>query len=211
MAATRKVWQNRHFKTILPIAIAVFLVLGSFLGLQFALDNPTPLRVVESGSMCIPLGRDCDGLPSLSHIMNRTLHKGDLILIQHVNPKTLNTNYPYSDIIVYKNPAKPDDTPIVHRIVASYENNGTLYFQTKGDANHTPWPAPVIPSEYDSAWLTGESVPDYMVEGKVILRVPFIGWITLLSHGNEWIIFVTVGLIALLLCVQLVFALKAKH
>ena len=69
------------------------------------------------------------------HPFNRTLNVGDIIIIQGVDPETLNTNYPNSDIIVYKKPADPEDTPIVHRIVASYEINGTLYFQTKGDGN----------------------------------------------------------------------------
>ena len=75
-------------------------------------------------------------------------------------PETLNTNYPNSDIIVYKNPADPEETPIVHRIAASYEVNGIIYFQTKGDGNNTPWPAPVNSSEYDS--VSGKPVKEFL-------------------------------------------------
>ena len=85
-----------------------------------------------------PIDGACDGW---SHPFDHTLHIGDIIIIQKVNPADLNANYPNSDIIVYENPTDPTSTPIVHRIVATYKVNGTLYFQTKGDGNGDKWPA----------------------------------------------------------------------
>ena len=140
MNTTIRVRNNEYAKTLIVIALIVGIVLGFFFGLQLILNNPVPVRVVESGSMCIPYGRLCNGWLSLNHPFARTLHKGDLIIIQGVDPKDLNTNYPNSDIIIYENPTDPTSTPIVHRIVTSYEVNGTLYFQTKGDVNDDKYP-----------------------------------------------------------------------
>ncbi len=184
------------------------LLLGFFFGLQFILNTPTPLRVVESGSMCIPHDGACDGWLSLTHPFEPTLHKGDILIIQGVDPKDLNTDYPNSDIIVYKKPNNPTDTPVVHRIVSSYEVNGTLYFQTKGDGNGTPWPAPVDPSQYDSnsgIILTGgEGVPANLVEGRVVMRIPFFGWITLVLRGNIWVIPLIIVLTIVLLAFEFI-------
>jgi hypothetical protein len=101
------------------------------------LNTAYPVLAVKSGSMCIPQDGACDGW---SHPFSRTLHKGDLIIIQGVAPADLNANYPDSDIIVYHNPSNPDEL-IVHRIVAKIEINGTLYFSTEGDGNGIKkWP-----------------------------------------------------------------------
>jgi hypothetical protein len=119
------------------IAVIVLVVLAVWLGSQAALNTAYPVLAVKSGSMCIPQDGACDGW---SHPFSRTLHKGDLIIIQGVAPADLNANYPDSDIIVYHNPSNPDEL-IVHRIVAKIEINGTLYFSTEGDGNGIKkWP-----------------------------------------------------------------------
>jgi signal peptidase I len=149
----------------------------------------------------------------LNHTFDGTLHKGDIIIVQHVNPEDLNTNYPNSDIIVYKDPRNPEGTPIVHRIVASYMENATIYFQTKGDGNgyqNETWPNPVLPENYDSntIWHTGQGVTEDSVEGKVALRIPYVGWITLISQGifaeYPWALPSAVLLIVLLVVVEFV-------
>jgi signal peptidase I len=214
-----RVRQSKHARTIISMVLTVALVLGFFFSLPLVLGVSIPVRVVESGSMCIPYGGACEGWLSISHEFNRTLHKGDIIIIQHVDPATLNTDYPNSDIIVYKKPTNPDDTPIVHRIVGSYEVNGTLYFQTKGDGNPTPWPAPVDPAQYDSnngvwlqnakvPWPTGEGVPEDLVEGKVILRIPYLGWVTLLFKAYPWVTPLIIGVILFLLALEVLFSRK---
>ena len=160
----------------------------------------SPLRVVESGSMCVPYDGACEGWISLDHPFAQTLHKGDIIIIQAVNPADLNANYPNSDIIVYRNPNGV--TPIVHRIVDKQEINGTLYFKTKGDGNGpVTWPS--IPNYYDNIPDT-KGVPQNLIEGKVILRIPWFGWITLLMRGNSWALPVVIGLIILLLIIEFI-------
>ena len=205
MTDLKSLWKNDDFKTATAIALIVAIVLGFFFGLSLALGTATPIRVVESGSMCIePKG--CDGW---SHPFDQTLHVGDIIIIQAVNPQDLNVNYPNSDIVVYQNPSlrgNPRATPIVHRIVEKYEVNGTWYFQTKGDGNGVNWPAPADPSEYDShtLWITGEGVPEDLVLGRVVLRIPYFGWFTLFMNGNSWALPLVVGLIVLLIVIEFI-------
>jgi len=103
--------------------LIVAIIAGFFWGMQLVLGTSIPVRVVESGSICVSYGA-CDGWRSLDHPFAQTLHKGDIIIIQAVNPADLNANYPNSDSIVYKNPNGV--TPIVHRIVEKQEINGTL-------------------------------------------------------------------------------------
>ncbi len=206
LTSIRNLWKNDYFKSIIVIGIIVAVVFGFFFGLQFLLNTPVPIRVVESGSMCVPYDGACDGLLSINHPFAQTLHKGDIIIIQGVDPKDLNANYPNSDIIVYQNPTDPLLTPIVHRVVAVDNINGTLYFQTKGDGNGDKWPKAPLSREYDSntLWNTGQGVPQNLVAGRVVLRIPWFGWITLLMRENAWGLPVIVGLILLLVIVEFI-------
>ncbi|MCL5949625.1 MAG: hypothetical protein M1490_04020 [Candidatus Bathyarchaeota archaeon] len=203
MIVATKIRRNEYIKSALVIALIVGVVLGFFFGLELVLGTGVPVRVVESGSMCVPYDGDCDGW---SHPFAHTLHVGDIIVIQQVNPADLNVNYPNSDIIVYENPTNPTSTPIVHRIVERYEVNGTLYFQTKGDGNGEKWPATPPVSDYDSnrLWTTGQGVPQDRVIGKVVMRIPYFGWITLFLRNNPWGLPVVIGLILLLVVLEFV-------
>jgi signal peptidase I len=203
LSLATRIRRNEYIKSAIVIAIIVGLVLGFFFGLQLVLGTGVPVRVVESGSMCVPFDGACDGW---SHPFDRTLHVGDIIIIQQINPADLNTNYPNSDIIVYENPTDLTATPIVHRIVVTYEVNGTLYFQTKGDGNGDKWPAIPLPQEYDSRtlWSSGQGVPQDLVIGKVIMRIPYFGWVTLFLRNNQWGLPVIIGLIMLLVIIEFI-------
>ena len=212
--AVAKLWRNNYVKSAIAIIIIVGVISGAFFGLRVVLNTDTPVRVVESGSMSLPLNFITgppyswnDFLLTLEHPFDRTLDTGDIIIIQGVNPKDLNTNYPKSDIIVYQKPDDPSDTPIVHRIVAVDNINGTLYFQTKGDGNEQKWPAIPPPSMYDSNTIYdghGQGVPQNLVEGKVIMRIPYFGWITLFLKENSWGLPIIIALILLLVVVEFV-------
>jgi signal peptidase I len=203
LSLATRIRRNEYIKSAIVIAIIVGLVLGFFFGLQLVLGTGVPVRVVESGSMCVPFDGACDGW---SHPFDRTLHVGDIIIIQQINPADLNTNYPNSDIIVYENPTDLTATPIVHRIVVTYEVNGTLYFQTKGDGNGDKWPTIPLPQEYDSRtlWSSGQGVPQDLVIGKVIMRIPYFGWVTLFLRNNQWGLPVIIGLIMLLVIIEFI-------
>jgi signal peptidase I len=203
--ALQKIRKNEYFKTVVAIALIVAILLGFFFGLGFVLGTPVPLRVVESGSMCVPYDGSCNGW---SHPFSQTLHVGDIIIIQAVNPADLNANYPNSDIIVYKNPSGV--TPIVHRIVEKQQIDGIWYFKTKGDGNGpTLWPN--VPNYYDNI-PDSKGVPENLVEGKVIMRIPYLGWVTLFMRNNSWGLPLVVALILLLIVIEFVIPIvKSKR
>jgi len=207
-----KIKKSDNLKSAVAITLVVALVLGFFIGLRVALNTDVPVRVVESGSMCVPYDGACEGWLSADHPFDQTLHKGDIIIIQAINPQDLNTNYPYSDIIVYQKPTDPTDTPIVHRIVAVENIDGILYFQTKGDGNGQKWPATPSPQEYDSntLWSTRQGVPENLVIGKVVMRIPWFGWVTLFLRSNPWGLPIIISLIVLLIVVEFVIPIIRK-
>jgi len=176
-ATLKKLWKNEYFQTAVMLGLIALAIFGFWYGVQIALNTQYPALAVLSGSMCIPQDGSCDGW---THPFARTLHIGDLIILQGVNPADLNANYPNSDIIVYHDPRYPTDPNqmIVHRIVAKQEINGTLYFQTKGDGNGVEWPNPVDPSYYDS-WNLPNGVPQDQIYGKVVMHIPWIGHVIL--------------------------------
>jgi signal peptidase I len=201
MPKLKKLLKNDYFQITATLAVITALIICIF--------TLIPLRVVDSGSMCLQ-PHTCDGW---SHPFDSTLHVGDIIILQPINPKDLNTNYPNSDIIVYQKPTNPHATPIVHRIVTSYEENGNLYFQTKGDGNGKHWPNPVDPSEYDShtIWNTGQGVPQDMILGKVILRIPYLGWGTRIIRDTSWILPIVITLIILLITIAIILPTIKTH
>ena len=179
MTATfKKLWKNEYIQTAVIIGLIVLIVLGFWFGVQILLNTPYPALAVITGSMCIPQDAQCDGY---THPFARTLHIGDLIIIQGVNPADLNSTYPYSDIIVFHKPTDPDEL-IVHRIAAKeVGEDGTIYFYTKGDGNPTNrWPNLIQQSEYDS-W---GKVSEDLVVGKVIMRIPWVGHAILFMHDS---------------------------
>ncbi len=205
-AALRRLWKNEYFKTAVTIALIPLLVLGFWFGLQVALNTRIfPLFAVTSESMCIPPG-ECD---PLAHTFVRTLHVGDLLIIQGVDPKDLKTDYPNSDIIVYQNPYLPASDPdanIVHRIVKYEDINGTRYFWTKGDGNAYPnvWPNP---AESTDPW---SPISEDHVYGKVVMRIPWIGFFALISKEFNVIPIILAVIIIVLVVVEFVLPLMKK-
>jgi signal peptidase I len=192
-AALRKLWRNSNFRTVLTVAVIALVVLGFWLGTQSALNTPYPALAVKSGSMCTLQSGACDGW---THPFAQTLHIGDLIIIQGVDPADLNADYPNSDIIVYHNPTNPDEL-IVHRIVAVTEENGTFYFSTEGDGNGAKkWPDQ--PDLIDH-W---SPVSQDLVIGKVVMRVPWVGHLVLFMRESPYGVPLVIVLAVLLIFVE---------
>jgi len=178
----KKLWRNEYFQTAVVIGLIALAVFGFWYGAQLVLNTQFPALAVVSGSMCIPYDGGCDGR---FHPFARSLHVGDLIIVQGVNPADLNDEYPNSDIIVFHEPGDPNDL-IVHRVVAVDEISGTLYFRTKGDGNsQIKWPNTPSPSEYDP-WETNgvPGVREDLVVGKVVIRIPWVGHIVLFMRNS---------------------------
>ena len=69
------------------------------------------------------------------------------------------------DVIVFKSSRKD---PIIHRVVKKIQNDDEIYFQTKGDNNK---------DSIKSSQLDETNVGEDIIIGKVILRVPLLGYI----------------------------------
>jgi signal peptidase I len=173
----KKLWKNEYVQTAVVIGLIALAVFGFWYGSQAVLNTPYPVLAVVSGSMCVPYDGACDGW---THPFEHTLHIGDLIIIQGINPDELNAKYPDSDIIVFHRPTDPSEL-IVHRIIGIQEIDGTLYFETKGDGNGNKWPEN---PEYGMDVWNGypDGVPQSLVEGKVIMRIPWVGHVALIMR-----------------------------
>lgn len=90
--------------------------------------------------------------------MSPALEAGDLVIIQGIPANSVQVG----DIIVFDSPG---GTRIIHRVTRIQTlQNGTIRFKTKGDAK---------PDE-DLYWTLEENV-----QGQVLHRIPYIGWIAL--------------------------------
>jgi signal peptidase I len=208
----KRIWKNDYFKTIIAIALIVAIVLGLFFGLQKILNTSYPALTVESGSMSIPYDASDNFWLSLAHPFDRTLSIGDIIIVQGIDQKDLNTNYPNSDIIVFHSPFSSE--LIVHRIIGTEVVNGTTYYLTKGDGNGNPWPQ--TPQTGLDPWdsNTPPGVPQNMIVGKVVMRIPWFGWVTLFMRNSPWGLPVVVALILLLVVIEFIIPIlkeKKKH
>jgi signal peptidase I len=206
-ANLKKLWKNEYIQTAVVIGLIALAVFGFWYGSQVVLNTPYPALAVVSGSMCIPQNGGCDGW---THPFSRTLHIGDLIIVQGINPKDLHTDYPNSDIIVFHEPNRQDEL-IVHRIVAVNEVNGTLYFRTKGDGNSAvQWPDTPTTREYDP-WQTDgvDGVRQDLVVGKVVMRIPWVGHIVLFMRNSVGLPII-VALIIIIVVLEFVLPLLKK-
>jgi len=130
------------------IIIAVLLYLVISFTLSYALKVDDPVAVVISGSM------------------EPVYYRGDIIVIKGIDPRDIMVG----DIVVYKRPYQ--DIPIVHRAVQIIEEDGSLYFVTKGDNN------PFEDSYFENGTkLPG--IPEHAILGKSIMKIPKLGYVTI--------------------------------
>ena len=196
----RQLWKNEYFQTIITVLLVVVIVFGFWYSFQLALNTQYPALAVVSGSMCRVQDGRCDGW---SHPFAPTLHKGDLIIVQGINPKALRVG----DIIVYHRPLFSSSDPgelIVHRIIEVENNttNGLVYFETKGDANSGPDPFDYDYRGTDYAWHG--KISENLVVGRVIMRIPWIGHMAILMR-NTFGIFIIAILIIIILIIEFAF------
>lgn len=135
------------------VVISIFLIGFAFLGsylIYFILQ--------------IALNTSTPMVVVVSGSMEPNINKGDLLFLQGVDPEDIEVG----DVIVYDAHGlwvgAPED-PIVHRVIDIIEEDNKLYFVTKGDANNNK---------------DKEPVPGGRVLGKVIGRVPYVGWVKII-------------------------------
>lgn len=134
--------KRRHRKIIVNVLIlfgVVLSVLCVYLVLRIVLRTSTPWIAVASGSM------------------RPALEVGDLVIVQGVPADEIKVG----DIIIFDSPTKPH--PTIHRVVRIEEQQGKIFFVTKGDASS----------------LEDNPVSQDQVHGRVIYKIPFLGYLAL--------------------------------
>ncbi len=191
MLQAKKLWSNPLCKLVIAVALIVGIIACWYAALVLALGTTMPVRVVESGGMCVSQKGLCDGW---SHPFGQTLHIGDVVFVQAVDPRDYDSNYPQSDVLVFNR----GSGQIFQRIVEKQEINGTIYFKTKADGSG-PVLWPNATDSYDYSAPDSRGIPESMVEGRVALRIPWVGNIFLFFRDNTWalvVLFAFVSLVA---------------
>ncbi len=155
----------------LVLAAVVAVSLLSFTNTYLATD--TPQVAVTTGSM-LPV---YNGYQDTG---NAPVHpfRGDLLIIKG------ESEYKVGDVIVFDDPRGVTKIPIVHRIIDVKVESGQVFYRTKGDNNQIA----------DPFW-----VPKDNVHGKVILRIPHVGWLSLLLRTDpyRYVLILLIGVIIL--------------
>lgn len=69
----------------------------------------------------------------LSGSMEPEIKSGDIIICKQIDSNQVKVN----DVIAFFDPDSNSNSVLTHRVVELVEENGSLYFRTKGDANNT--------------------------------------------------------------------------
>ena len=122
----------------------------------------------------------------ISSSMEPTLNIGDLLIVEGVvKGEEINADPVNGDIIVFRKPTSLGEF-IVHRAIQKMWNpiEGKYYFKTKGDNNSQP----------DS-----ERVQEDYIVGRVLWRIPFLGYIKIFLGTPVGIIATIALFVALIL------------
>jgi signal peptidase len=170
------IMKNSYVKTLILAVIIIGGVMGFWFGLRAGLRTEYPLLTVASGSM-VP-----------------TLNVGDLIMVQGVvNASELRAApKPDGETIVFRSP-RIEGELIVHRAVYKEFHEGLWYFRTQGDANYGPdtWP------NTEDTW--NGMISHNRLVGKVVGKVPWLGYIPLYIRTREGIILIVILVVLILL------------
>lgn len=192
------------------IFLLVLAAIGvGFLGFWFVsriiLNTDYPVLSVSSSNMCL-FQPNCN---SLTHLFERTLHLGDLIIVQGVNAKNVSSAYPNSDILVFHSPkidSAESDSLIIRRVITKEERNGTFYFRTKSDGVGVHmWPEmPDVPEcdhwyDYRENYTWTDMISEKLLVGKVIFRIPLVGYILLFVQSSFGMLIIAIFIIIALI------------
>ena len=174
-----------RYRIVYELLVALLIVGIIFFGVRgtlcLALRTGDPYRAVISPSMAhaddlwrnyfSKLGYDTSSFP-----LQAGFERGDLIFVQGVNPLE---DIRIGDVIIVDR--GPSVTPLVHRVIEIWEENGEIWFKTKGDANS---------ASYEFYYEGGVKVPgDYPIRpqqilGRVIFSIPKLGYLSLWFQGQ---------------------------
>lgn len=173
----KKIWHFIWYEDSLLswiVNIIIAFVLVKFIiypGLGFVLGTTHPVVAVVSGSMEHDGNFDNwyeekGGWYNYSKeemrewIFPNGFNKGDIIVLKS------GKNVKNGDVIVFRGKS---NNPIIHRVISNWEENGKLYYQTKGDNN------------FDSFEQLGEhKISEDDVIGKALFKIPLLGYVKII-------------------------------
>ncbi|MFX1517635.1 MAG: signal peptidase I [Promethearchaeota archaeon] len=149
---------DSRYKSIVEVVVllglAILMAVALSVGITIFLGGSShPTVAVTTGSM-LPIynGFQDDERTDIYPF------RGDILLVKKVPIDTIEVG----DVIVFDTPTVSD--PVVHRVVAKWQENDSYIFKTNGDNN-----------QYVDSWeVLGEDI-----HGVVVFRIPHIGWFLL--------------------------------
>jgi len=192
---SKSLWKNEYFRTIVMILAVVVIVIGFWYGLRWGLNTNYPVLAVASGSMSVSQPD-----PGWASPFSPTLHTGDLIIVEGVNPEDIyaapyNSTGRSGDVLVFH--AIGNDELIVHRAIAETNVSGQIYFTTQGDGNAMPGPYSPTPAAD--------------VVGKVVMRIPWLGYIALDVRNSTAVLVIVILIIAFIVVESVVSEVEHKR
>ncbi|MBT3814325.1 signal peptidase I [Candidatus Woesearchaeota archaeon] len=89
--------------------------------------------------------------------------KGDVIILWRANKDNIDPG----DVLIFQG---SQIQPIIHRVVKVWEEEGSYYYQTKGDHN----------KQSLSGSLGEEKISEDRIFGKGMIKIPYLGWAKIL-------------------------------
>ncbi|MGD9901233.1 MAG: signal peptidase I [Spirochaetales bacterium] len=165
---------RRVLDKVISIILIVFIVASTFTAILFSYYRSQNKMITVFGySVCY----------ILTASMEPTLNVGDVILIKDTDP----TEIQIGDIITYKSDyGSLAGSYITHRVTQITDNEGVLWFTTKGDAN----------SVEDVEIITVAKI-----EGVYVREMPIIKFLA--SMLSNTLLFVTIIIIPLLIAMAI--------
>ena len=122
----------------------------------------------------------------ISGSMIPSIDIGDVVVVKEKE------NVQVEDVIAFRR----DSSVIVHRVIKEMQINGKQMFQTKGDNNNV---------------ADSELVDTKAIEGVMIGKIPFVGYILMWMYNNLSIVIVGIVIILILRYFILKYIIKAKE
>lgn len=178
-------WRKEAIGLVIMLVIAFVLAFSLSWVLSAYLNTDTPQVAVTTGSM----------EPVYHGYKSSGRWEGDLLIVRHFSA----SEYKVGDVIVFDAPGQ--EIPIVHRIIAIYDDpsDGFRCFKTMGDNNGVPdqWMNTLtdkIPDTLGNGWIYEDAI-----RGRIIWRVPNVGWLALQLHETLMQLLIILAAILLLL------------
>jgi signal peptidase I len=171
---------RRRARLLAPVMPALRVLRGL---LRLAAMTVTGFAIGIGLALALPLLFHARPLVVLSGSMEPTLGTGDVTVVRRIEPLSARPG----DIVTFRDPDNADRL-ITHRVRAMHVQGSAVVFRTRGDANNV--------SEHWRVPAGGEI-------GRVIYRIPKLGWVLMWARSKGVFMLLLGGALALLVVLEL--------